>query len=114
MFSHYGSEHFCPISVVRVFGISLFEEVEQMDQSEQDSFRAQQFDLVDDDRSDVESSISEERLDMSHSNEDSSGNIFTNARDAVINVVRKVGNAFNGKCEYSTCKRVQQSSMLFI
>src|SRR5690625_2763697 len=32
--SYYGSEHFCPISVIRVFGTSLFDEVERIDKPE--------------------------------------------------------------------------------
>lgn len=32
--SYYGAEHFCPVSVMRVFGTSLFDEVERIDKPE--------------------------------------------------------------------------------
>ncbi|OTF84065.1 Sad1 / UNC-like C-terminal domain containing protein [Euroglyphus maynei] len=35
--SFYGSEHYCPISLIRVFGTSLFDEVERIDNPEKSS-----------------------------------------------------------------------------
>ena len=82
MLSHYGSEHFCPLSVVRVFGTSLFEEVERIDNMD----TPQQ--MADED----ESPLTEELVGEA----DSSQNLFGTARDAVFNIVRKAAQALNG------------------
>ena len=82
MLSHYGSEHFCPLSVVRVFGTSLFEEVERIDNMDTNQH------IADED----ESPLNEELIGES----DSSQNLFGTARDAVFNIVRKAAQALNG------------------
>ncbi|XP_063984502.1 SUN domain-containing ossification factor isoform X2 [Diachasmimorpha longicaudata] len=72
--SHYGSEHFCPISLFRAYGTSEFEvlETETEIQESADS---------DDDDDD------EEVLD--NDGGDSSRNLFGSATDAVIRIVKK-------------------------
>lgn len=75
MLSHWGSEHFCPISLFRVYGTSEFEVLETEDQVEASS------DENDDDDDD------EETLDSykgEHTN-----NLFGSARDAVMSIVKK-------------------------
>jgi len=86
MLSHYGSEHFCPISVVRIFGTSLFEEVERIDNIAHDQT------ISDED----DSSINEELV----GEDASSQNLFGTARDAVFNIVRKAAQALNGNLAY--------------
>lgn len=69
MLSHYGSEHFCPISLFRVYGTSEFEVLETEDNINNDD---------DDD---------DESLD-SYSGEPAN-NLFGSARDAVMSIVKK-------------------------
>ncbi|CAG2170552.1 unnamed protein product [Oppiella nova] len=88
LLSHYGSEHFCPLSVVRVFGTSLFEEVERIDTLDANQLSTGAVSAVDED----ESAIGEELV-----GEDTSGqNLFGSARDAVYDIVRKAAQALNG------------------
>lgn len=82
LLSHYGSEHFCPLSVVRIFGTSLFEEVERMDSLDTHS---------NDD--DSESPLMEEMVGEA----DSSQNLFGHAKEAVFNIVRQAAQALNGR-----------------
>lgn len=88
MLSHYGSEHFCPLSVVRVFGTSLFEEVERIDNMDTNHNIADE---------ESESTLTEELVGES----DSSQNLFGTARDAVFNIVKKAAQALNGVTSHS-------------
>lgn len=72
--SHYGSEHFCPVSLFRVYGTSEFEVLETENQI-QESLN----DNDDDDDDDEE-----EMLDS-----DPPRNLFGSARDAVLSIVKK-------------------------
>ncbi|XP_031332834.1 SUN domain-containing ossification factor-like [Photinus pyralis] len=84
MHSHYGSEHYCPISLFRVFGTSEFEVLETENEGHANA--------VDDDDDDNESII------MDTSNPPT--NLFSTATDAVISIVKKaaevLGNKGNG------------------
>lgn len=42
--SHFGSEHFCPLSLIRVFGTSMVEEYEEIADSQYQSERQELFD----------------------------------------------------------------------
>ncbi|CAG2123478.1 unnamed protein product, partial [Medioppia subpectinata] len=92
LLSHYGSEHFCPLSVVRVFGTSLFEEVERIDTLDANQLTAAGVE-------EEESPIAEEML----GNDESAQNLFGTARDAVFNIVRKAAQALNGWSQLSAC-----------
>lgn len=70
MLSHYGSEHYCPISLFRVYGTSEFEVLETEDNLPSN-----------------EEEDDEESLD-SYSGEPSN-NLFGSARDAVMSIVKK-------------------------
>ncbi|XP_015114933.1 SUN domain-containing ossification factor [Diachasma alloeum] len=72
--SHYGSEHFCPISLFRAYGTSEFEVLETETEIQEASGR----DDEDDD---------EEVLD--NDGGDSSRNLFGSATDVVIGIVKK-------------------------
>ncbi|XP_025986386.2 SUN domain-containing ossification factor isoform X2 [Solenopsis invicta] len=77
--SHYGSEHFCPVSLFRAYGTSEFEVLET--ETENETLEEKSTDEDDDEDSDEE-----ELLD---SEGDSPSNLFGSARDAVLNVVKK-------------------------
>lgn len=81
MQSHYGSEHFCPVSLFRAYGTSEFEvlETETEDQILQEANTNE-----DDD----EDSDEEEPLD-SEDGDPSRNNLFGSARDAVLSIVKK-------------------------
>uniref|UniRef100_A0A6B2EC47 Putative conserved secreted protein n=1 Tax=Phlebotomus kandelakii TaxID=1109342 RepID=A0A6B2EC47_9DIPT len=73
--SHYNKEHFCPISLFRVYGTSEFEAFETENHPE-----IIEGDLLDDD-SDIET------LDSKRGN--AKNNIFKSASDAVLSIVKK-------------------------
>ncbi|KAG8222934.1 hypothetical protein J437_LFUL000229 [Ladona fulva] len=92
MHSHYGSEHFCPVSLFRVYGTSEFEvlETEQDDNEDGvgrsgDSSGSLVGEDVDED-SDVE-----ELLDVETGGPPR--NLFGSARDAVMSIVKKAAEA---------------------
>ncbi|XP_072749578.1 SUN domain-containing ossification factor isoform X2 [Anoplolepis gracilipes] len=78
--SHYGSEHFCPVSLFRAYGTSEFEvlETETENQILQETSR---------ENDDDEDSDEEELLDSEDS--DPPRNLFGSARDAVLSIVKK-------------------------
>ncbi|XP_012539136.1 SUN domain-containing ossification factor isoform X2 [Monomorium pharaonis] len=78
--SHYGSEHFCPVSLFRAYGTSEFEVLET--ETENETLEEKNPDEDDDEDSDEE-----ELLDSEGG--DSPSNLFGSARDAVLNVVKK-------------------------
>lgn len=73
MVSHYGSEHFCPISLFRVYGTSEFEVLETEDLAP---------DIPEDDDDDDDD-------DLDSYNGEATNNLFGSARDAVISIVKK-------------------------
>lgn len=74
--SHYNSEHFCPISLFRVYGTSEFEAFETEN-------RQHPIDDLDDDDEDEQESETNKRK----------GNIFQSASDAVMSIVDTVKKA---------------------
>ncbi|XP_048509350.1 SUN domain-containing ossification factor isoform X2 [Athalia rosae] len=74
--SHYGSEHFCPVSLFRVFGTSEFEVLETENQIQES--------LENDDEDEDEG---EELLYTDTG--DPPPNLFGSARDAVLSIVKK-------------------------
>ncbi|XP_011875232.1 PREDICTED: SUN domain-containing ossification factor isoform X2 [Vollenhovia emeryi] len=78
--SHYGSEHFCPVSLFRAYGTSEFEVLET--ETENETLEEKNTDEDDDEDSDEE-----ELLDSEGG--DSPSNLFGSARDAVLSVVKK-------------------------
>ncbi|XP_067144676.1 SUN domain-containing ossification factor isoform X2 [Centruroides vittatus] len=81
LLSHYGTEHYCPISVIRVFGTSMVDEYEEMETAE------------------ISHHISEDdddRLDLPLTEESSSSqDLFGSARDAVINIMKKAAEVLS-------------------
>ncbi|XP_046737369.1 SUN domain-containing ossification factor isoform X2 [Diprion similis] len=74
--SHYGSEHFCPVSLFRAYGTSEFEVLETENQI-QESLGAEDDDTEEE----------EEMLDIDTG--DPPRNLFGSARDAVLSIVKK-------------------------
>lgn len=74
MISHWGSEHFCPISLFRVYGTSEFEVLETEDRINENA--------SDDDNDDDEETLDSYKGELSN-------NLFGSARDAVMSIVKK-------------------------
>jgi len=90
--SYYGSEHFCPISVIRTFGTSLFDEVERIDKPEP-------IDYINRD----ENSVFEESMLQTNPGQD----IFGSAKKAVYNIFSKALN-----CKYSNLHSIDMYDLI--
>lgn len=84
MHSYYGSEHFCPISLFRVYGTSEFEVLEKENQAH--------IQLEDDDDDDEA---------MDSDNGEVPKNLFSSATDAVISIVKKAAEVLGNKANNS-------------
>lgn len=85
LLSYYGSEHYCPISLIRVFGTNLFDEVEiQMQNPEAKS--------IDFAREDEGNALFEEPLQITSPVKD---DILNNAKTAVYNLLMKALNCMH-------------------
>lgn len=78
--SHYGSEHFCPISLFRVYGTSEFEVLEKEDQANINT---------------LEEDVDDETLDCTDG--EVPKNLFSSATDAVISIVKKAAQVLGNK-----------------
>lgn len=78
--SHYGSEHFCPISLFRVYGTSEFEVLEKEDQVNANT---------------LEDDVDDETLDCIDG--ETPKNLFSSATDAVISIVKKAAEVLGNK-----------------
>lgn len=99
MHSHHGSEHFCPISLFRVYGTSEFEVLEKEDRGNTNE--------DDDDDETLED------------NGTAPKNLFSSATDAVILIVKKAaevlgnkGNASNQTTETDSVQTVKYSPLI--
>ncbi|KAM4728219.1 SUN domain-containing ossification factor isoform 2-T2 [Anableps anableps] len=81
--SHFGSEHFCPLSLIRVFGTSMVEEYEIADTP----------DRPDDQDDDLDYPPG------SASGEDKSKNLIGSAKDAIFNMVKDIAVVLGGNQE---------------
>lgn len=80
--SHYNSEHFCPISLFRVYGTSEFEAFETEN-------RIHSVDDNDDDDDEEDEDIS-----VGEAKHDESNNIFKSASNVVMSIVKKAAASF--------------------
>lgn len=78
--SHYGSEHFCPVSLFRAYGTSEFEVLET--ETENQILQETSTENDDDEDSDEEELLDSEGGDPPR-------NLFGSARDAVLSIVKK-------------------------
>ncbi|XP_073212417.1 SUN domain-containing ossification factor isoform X7 [Lepidochelys kempii] len=86
--SHFGSEHFCPLSLIRVFGTSMVEEYEEIADSQYQSERQELFDEDYD-----------YPLDYNTGEEKSSKNLLGSATNAILNMVNIAANMLGAKTE---------------
>ncbi|XP_053247046.1 SUN domain-containing ossification factor isoform X2 [Podarcis raffonei] len=86
--SHFGSEHFCPLSLIRVFGTSMVEEYEEIADSQYQSERQELFDEDYD-----------YPLDYNAGEEKSSKNLLGSATNAILNMVNIAANILGAKTE---------------
>uniref|UniRef100_A0A8C8RKT0 SUN domain-containing ossification factor n=1 Tax=Pelusios castaneus TaxID=367368 RepID=A0A8C8RKT0_9SAUR len=86
--SHFGSEHFCPLSLIRVFGTSMVEEYEEIADSQYQSERQEMFDEDYD-----------YPLDYNIGEEKSSKNLLGSATNAILNMVNIAANILGAKTE---------------
>ncbi|CAG0894998.1 unnamed protein product [Darwinula stevensoni] len=80
--SHYGSEHYCPISLFRVYGTSEFEALDQVQ-----GYKAHGMEEVIEGEEELMDSEREARRSVGHS-------LFGSAREAIMNIVKKAAEAF--------------------
>ncbi|XP_025899576.1 SUN domain-containing ossification factor isoform X2 [Nothoprocta perdicaria] len=88
LISHFGSEHFCPLSLIRVFGTSMVEEYEEIADSQYQSERQELFDEDYD-----------YLLDYNTGEEKSSKNLLGSATNAILNMVNIAANILGAKIE---------------
>ncbi|XP_010593246.1 SUN domain-containing ossification factor isoform X4 [Loxodonta africana] len=86
--SHFGSEHFCPLSLIRVFGTSMVEEYEEIADSQYQSERQELFDEDYD-----------YPLDYNTGEDKSSKNLLGSATNAILNMVNIAANILGAKTE---------------
>ncbi|XP_008936022.1 PREDICTED: SUN domain-containing ossification factor, partial [Merops nubicus] len=91
LISHFGSEHFCPLSLIRVFGTSMVEEYEEIADSQYQSERQELFDEDYD-----------YPLDYNTGEEKSSKNLLGSATNAILSMVNIAANMLGAKTEESS------------
>nr|CAI5837711.1 unnamed protein product [Callosobruchus analis] len=84
--SHYGSEHYCPLSLFRAYGTSVFEVLQKEDPTHENRIE----DDDDDNEDDMILYDGSER------------NLFSSAKDAVISIVRKAAEVLGNKVDNKT------------
>ncbi|NXK91065.1 SUCO factor, partial [Formicarius rufipectus] len=100
LISHFGSEHFCPLSLIRVFGTSMVEEYEEIADSQYQSERQELFDEDYD-----------YLLDYNTGEEKSSKNLLGSATNAILSMVNIAANMLGAKTEESTETEAGNKSM---
>ncbi|XP_009988153.1 PREDICTED: SUN domain-containing ossification factor, partial [Tauraco erythrolophus] len=88
LISHFGSEHFCPLSLIRVFGTSMVEEYEEIADSQYHSERQELFDEDYD-----------YLLDYNTGEEKSQKNLLGSATNAILSMVNIAANMLGAKTE---------------
>ncbi|XP_071983012.1 SUN domain-containing ossification factor isoform X2 [Engystomops pustulosus] len=78
LISHFGSEHFCPLSLIRVFGTSMVEEYEEVDSQ----YHSERPDIYDEDE--------DYPMDYNTRDEKSSKNLLGSATNAIISMVNNL------------------------
>ncbi|XP_029140603.1 SUN domain-containing ossification factor [Protobothrops mucrosquamatus] len=92
--SHFGSEHFCPLSLIRVFGTSMVEEYEEIADSQ---YHSEKQELFDEDY--------DYPLDYDVREEKSSKNLLGSATNAILNMVNIAANILGTKTEEDTAEQ---------
>ncbi|XP_078263931.1 SUN domain-containing ossification factor isoform X2 [Rhinoraja longicauda] len=84
--SHFGSEHFCPLSLIRVFGTSMVEEYEEIAESQ---YSTERLEYLDEDY--------DYPLDYGSREEKPSKNLLGSATNAILNMVNIAANMLGAK-----------------
>ncbi|XP_041446484.1 SUN domain-containing ossification factor isoform X2 [Xenopus laevis] len=79
LISHFGSEHFCPLSLIRVFGTSMVEEYEEIVDSQYSSERPELYDEDED-----------YPIDYNTRDDKSSKNLLGSATNAILSMVNNL------------------------
>eukprot|EP00794_Sanderia_malayensis_P005046 gene5046-5703_t len=100
MVSHFGKEHYCPLSLVRIFGRS---EVEELEDSEADHSDPDHRDSVDSIESDGKLGKDTATTGSGNNNDSTKdpSNFLKSATDVVIGLVNKATETFTGKTDKS-------------
>nr|XP_029488756.1 SUN domain-containing ossification factor [Oncorhynchus nerka] len=89
LISHFGSEHFCPLSLIRVFGTSMVEEYEEIADSQ---YPSERLEYLDEDYDYPPGYL--------HSEDKGSKNLLGSATNAILNMVNNIAaNVLGGKPE---------------
>ncbi|CAB1332009.1 unnamed protein product [Coregonus sp. 'balchen'] len=89
LISHFGSEHFCPLSLIRVFGTSMVEEYEEIADSQ---YPSERLEYLDEDYDYPPGYL--------HSEDKGSKNLLGSATSAILNMVNNIAaNVLGGKPE---------------
>jgi len=101
--SHYGSEHFCPVSLFRAYGTSEFEVLETETENQIPPEASAEED-------DNEDSDEEELLD-SEGGDSPPRNLFGSARDAVLSIMKKAAEVLvkSGDLTGNNITKIQQN-----
>ncbi|KAG9483199.1 SUN domain-containing ossification factor isoform X2 [Eleutherodactylus coqui] len=78
LISHFGSEHFCPLSLIRVFGTSMVEEYEEVDSQ----YHSERPDIYDEDE--------DYPIDYNTRDDKSSKNLLGSATNAILSMVNNL------------------------
>ncbi|XP_056379236.1 SUN domain-containing ossification factor isoform X2 [Hyla sarda] len=78
LISHFGSEHFCPLSLIRVFGTSMVEEYEEVDSQ----YHSERPDIYDED--------DDYPMDYNTRDDKSSKNLLGSATNAILSMVNNL------------------------
>lgn len=94
--SHFGSEHFCPLSLIRVFGTSMVEEYEEI--------------------ADPSERLEEQDDDMDYPaghgpGDGVSKNLIGSAKDAIFNIVKDIAVVLGGSDEMAGNKTLQDNNI---
>uniref|UniRef100_S4RGU9 SUN domain-containing protein n=1 Tax=Petromyzon marinus TaxID=7757 RepID=S4RGU9_PETMA len=87
--SHHGSEHFCPISLIRVLGISMVEEYDEIDDVDETRRSGRASDELHDEDRDI-------AIGLGNPNENSSDNLLGSATSAILSMVNMAAKVLGG------------------
>ncbi|CAN0174369.1 unnamed protein product [Lampetra fluviatilis] len=87
--SHHGSEHFCPISLIRVLGISMVEEYDEIDDVDETRRLGRASDELHDEDRDI-------AIGLGNPNENSSDNLLGSATSAILSMVNMAAKVLGG------------------
>ncbi|XP_061406677.1 SUN domain-containing ossification factor-like isoform X2 [Lethenteron reissneri] len=88
LLSHFGKEHFCPLSLIRVFGTSMVEEYEEIAESH---YNPEVPGIIDED--------SDYPIDYGSKMDTDSKNIIGSATDAILSMVNIAAKVLGGSNE---------------